>query len=233
MPGVRFAHSLAFFTATAYGPTQTAERAARAVRAMHHTIKGTRPDGVAYNTELGPEWLRWNYTTVVWGIASTHGHFRAQAIKRDDIDDYYGAFVRVGEALGGTDLPRTKGETLDCLQSYLPKLAAHPRRGDDHRVRTCAMPQSAVDWAIRDTMPKWAKQLIGHTDPNPIERAARRAIGLVGHQRAAHRGRHHPWSSVRPRPASRAEPPVPHTEPTYVLGSDPELSRDEVEHSFA
>ncbi len=38
------------------------------------------------------------------------------------------------------------------------------------------MPQSAVDWAIRDTMPKWAKQLIGHTDPNPVERAARRAM---------------------------------------------------------
>src|SRR5690349_19989153 len=48
---VRFAHSLAFLTATAYGPTATAERAARAVRAMHHTIKGTRPDGVVYDAD--------------------------------------------------------------------------------------------------------------------------------------------------------------------------------------
>ena len=28
-----------------------------------------------------------------------------------------------GHALGGTDLPSTKAETLECLHSYLPKLA--------------------------------------------------------------------------------------------------------------
>jgi uncharacterized protein (DUF2236 family) len=48
---VRFAHSLAFFAAAAHGPTPTAERAARAVRAMHHTIKGTRPDGAPYDAD--------------------------------------------------------------------------------------------------------------------------------------------------------------------------------------
>ena len=89
--------------------------------------------------------------------------------------DYYGEFVRVGHALGGTDLPTTKAETLDCLKSYLPRLAV------THGMAMSTgpnlpMPHSAVDWAIRDTMPKWAKELIAHRDPNIVERTARRAV---------------------------------------------------------
>jgi hypothetical protein len=38
-----------------------------------------------------------------------------------------------------------------------------------------SMPLSAIDWAIRDTMPTWAMQLIGHRSPNVIELTARRA----------------------------------------------------------
>ena len=44
---VRLGHSVAFFIGTAYGSTETAERLAQSVRSMHHTIKGTRPDGAA------------------------------------------------------------------------------------------------------------------------------------------------------------------------------------------
>lgn len=60
----RLGHSVAFFIGTAYGSTETAERLATSVRAMHHTIKGTRPDGARYDAD-DPEWLRWNYATVV------------------------------------------------------------------------------------------------------------------------------------------------------------------------
>ena len=44
---VRLGHSVAFFIGTAYGSTETAERLAKSVRSMHHTIKGVRPDGGA------------------------------------------------------------------------------------------------------------------------------------------------------------------------------------------
>ena len=68
---VRLGHSVAFFIGTAYGSTETAERLAQSVRAMHHTIKGVRPDGARYDAD-DPEWLRWNYATVVWGLATAH-----------------------------------------------------------------------------------------------------------------------------------------------------------------
>ncbi|HWJ63022.1 MAG TPA: oxygenase MpaB family protein [Acidimicrobiales bacterium] len=177
---VRFAHSLAFFTATAYGPTPTAERAARAVRAMHHTIKGTRPDGAPYDAD-DPEWLRWNYATVVWGIASAHERYHARPL--DDIDDYYRAFVRVGEALGGTDLPRTKGEVLDCLEERLPKLAVTPIAAS----RTWpalgeGLPAGQkpvfwlLDWAERDLLPRWGQKLLLYRPPNALRIQARRQV---------------------------------------------------------
>ncbi len=94
------------------------------------------------------------------------------------------------------------------------------------------MPQAAVDWAIRDTMPTWAKQLIGHTNPNPIERAARRAAVwsvINGLHTAA--GATPEFRQAQARVAGGTT--CAHTEPAYVLGSDPTLSRDAIEHSFA
>ena len=55
------------------------------------------------------------------GIATAHQMYHP--IPLNDIDRYYGG-IRPGRAcLGGTDLPATKAETLDCLRSYLPRLA--------------------------------------------------------------------------------------------------------------
>ena len=221
---------MAFFIGTAYGSTETAERLAQSVRAMHHTIKGVRPDGARYDAD-DPEWLRWNYATVVWGLATAHELYHPNPLRGKKIDRYYSEFVRVGHALGGTDLPTTKAETLECLKSYLPRLAvthgAAMATGPN-----LPMPQSAIDWAIRDTMPKWAKQLIQHRDPNIVERTARRAAVwsvINGLHLAAGP---HP-SSGRPRPGSSRVRAVPHTLPAYELGDDPVRSRDEVEHSFA
>ncbi|WP_229480947.1 oxygenase MpaB family protein [Mycolicibacterium mageritense] len=230
---VRLGHSIAFFIGTAYGSTETAERLAKAVRAMHHTIKGVRPDGAPYDAD-DPDWLRWNYATVVWGLATAHELYHPQPLRGKKLDRYYGEFVRVGHALGGTDLPATKAETLDCLESYLPKLAlthgAAMATGSN-----VALPQSANDWAIRDTMPKWAMQLIQHQSPNIIERTARRGLvwsTINGLELAA--GPIPEFREAQARVAGGLDPALsPHTVPTYVPGSDPVRSRDEVEHSFA
>ena len=90
---------------------------------MHHTVISTRPDGLRYDAD-DPDWLRWNYATVVWGIATAHEYYHPNPLRGKKIDRYYREFVKVGHALGGTDLPETKAETLDCLYSYLPKLGS-------------------------------------------------------------------------------------------------------------
>ncbi len=227
---VRLAHSVAFFIGTAYGSTATAEKVTQTVRAMHHTIKGIRPDGLPYDAD-DPEWLRWNYATVVWGIATAHELYHPMPLR--DIDRYYREFVRVGHALGGTDLPATKAETLECLRSYLPRLAlTHGAAlSTGHSLmNNPEVPQAAkfFDWAIRDAMPDWAAELISHRSPHPVERAARRAAtwAAINGTRAA-MGQLPEFQQAQRRVAKGTI--VDHTEPTYVLGSDPVRSRDKVE----
>lgn len=94
-----------------------------------------------------------------------------------------------------------------------------------------AMPQAAVDWAIRDTMPKWAKQMLQHRDCNIIERTARRsAVWAIINGIHAASG---PAPEFRQAQARvRGGTTVPHTVPSYVLGTDQVRSRAEVERSF-
>ena len=231
---VRLAHSLAFFIGTAYGSTETAEKVAQTVRAMHHTVKGVRPDGLAYDAD-DPEWLRWNYATVVWGIATAHQIYHPAPL--GDIDRYYGEFVRVGRALGGTDLPATKAETLDCLRSYLPRLAL--THGAALSTGAALMsnpdvPQAAkfFDWAIRDVMPDWAAEMVMYRPPHPLERAARRAAtwaAINGTQAAM--GPLPEFRQAQRRVAGGTM--CEHTEPTHVPGSDPYRDRDVVEQTLA
>lgn len=227
---VRLAHSLAFFIGTAYGSTATAEKVAQTVRAMHHTVKGVRPDGLAYDAD-DPDWLRWNYATVVWGIATAHQMYHP--IPLNDIDRYYREFVRVGHALGGQDLPATKADTLDCLRSYLPRLALTHGAAlatGEALANNPDVPQAVkfFDWAIRDAMPDWAAEMVMYRPPHPVERAARRAAtwAAINATQAA-MGPLREFRQARRRVAGGTV--CAHTEPEYVVGSDPLRSRAVVE----
>lgn len=235
---VRFGHSLSFFIGTAYGSTDTAERLARAVRAMHHTVKGTRPDGLPYDAD-DPEWLRWNYATVVWGIATAHERYHHKPLRGADLDEYYREFTRVGRALGGTGLPETKAETLDCLRSYLPKLAVTAGRayttGSNLRPGNTPFPPfvaESMDWVMRDTLPTWAGKMVFYRRPNKLALLGRRSlVWLALNGLGAGVGPLREYRQALDRVAGGTT--VPHTEPTYVLGSDQPLTRDEVESQFA
>lgn len=230
---VRLGHSVAFFIGAGYGSTATAERVAQAVRAMHHTIKGVRPDGLSYDAD-DPEWLRWNYATVVWGIATAHEMYHPMPMR--DIDRYYSEFVRVGHALGGTDLPATKAETLECLHSYLPRLAL--THGASQMTGAALMgdpdvPQTVkfFDWAIRDSMPDWAADMIAYRPPHPVERAARRAATWAAINGAhAAMGMLPEFRQAQRRVAGGTV--IDHTEPAYAAGSDPVRDRDAVEQTL-
>lgn len=228
---VRLGHSLSFFIGTAYGSTETAERLAKTVRAMHHTVKGTRPDGLTYDAD-DPDWLRWNYATVVWGIATAHEYYHPKPLRGKKIDRYYREFVKVGQALGGTDLPETKAETLDCLESYLPKLAITygmaMSTGPNMAGADFSPPGSElIDWAIRDALPSWAAAMVMHRAPNPVERLARQtAVWSVVNGIHTAMGPLPEFRAAQKRVRGAASGP---TSPTYVLGSDPVRSRDKAE----
>lgn len=178
---VRFGHSISFFLGTAFASTESAERLTRVVRGMHRTVKGVRPDGAVYDAE-DPDWLRWNYATVVWGLATAHEHYHPKPLRGAELDEYYREFVRVGEGLGGTDLPTTKQETLDCLESYLPRLAVTHQKAitTNNMIDRSAAPFFApggigIDWVVRDMLPRWAQAMVQHRRVDRVRTELRRA----------------------------------------------------------
>ncbi|MEU5879657.1 oxygenase MpaB family protein [Spirillospora sp. NPDC047279] len=230
---VRLAHSVSFFIGTAYGSTETAEKLARTVRAMHHTVKGTRPDGLAYDAD-DPEWLRWNYATVVWGLATAHERYHRKPLRGDDLERYYREFVRVGEALGGTDLPATKGEVADCLESYLPKLALTPIKAyatgpnlKGNGVKPWEPGSAYFDWAARDMLPEWAAKLCLYRPPNQaVLRFRRSALWFALNAVHDGTGPIKEFRQARARVAGGTRAPVASTAPT---APDPVRTREEVE----
>ncbi|GAA3395800.1 oxygenase MpaB family protein [Cryptosporangium minutisporangium] len=233
---VRLGHSIAFFIGTAYGSTRTAENLARTVRAMHHTVKGVRPDGLRYDAD-DPDWLRWNYATVVWGLATAHERYHRSPLRGPALDRYYGEFVRVGEALGGTELPATKAEVAECLESYLPKLALTPIKafGTGPNLRDSTVPpwqpgSAFMDWAARDMLPRWAQKLALYQPPNRATLHARRTslwLAVNGLHRATG-----PLREFREAQARVAAGTVPLAAPVAVTrpaGPDPVRTRSEIE----
>ncbi|HZQ33796.1 MAG TPA: oxygenase MpaB family protein [Mycobacterium sp.] len=172
---VRFGHSLAFFLGVAYGPTETAEKCARIVRAMHGTIHGVSAlTGTPYDAD-DPELLRWNYANVVWGLATAHERYHYAPLRGADLDRYYQEFTRVGYALGGTDLPASKAEVMEVLDEWAPRLALLPAvsqaiwPNNRHAIPLWQWPsQALLNWTLRDMQPRWARNLYMHTRPDPV-----------------------------------------------------------------
>jgi uncharacterized protein (DUF2236 family) len=209
----RGGHSMAFFTAVAYGSTASAERVTRAVSGMHHRVRGVRPDGRPYDAD-DPQTLRWAYATVVWGIATAHERYHLRPLA--DIDDYYREFVRVGEALGGTDLPATKRAVLDCLDEAVPLMGVTQptietlKLTDPYRRPLALRPMfELVQWTLLDLQPQWAQELLRFRRPSRAQRASRRAA-----TRAALNALHYGSGPIREaRQARRRAAAGAHTPP--------------------
>jgi uncharacterized protein (DUF2236 family) len=174
----RGGHSFSFFAAVAYGSSASALRVTRAVSGMHHRVRGVRPDGRAYDAD-DPETLRWAYATVVWGIATAHERYHLRPLR--EIDDYYRSFVRVGEALGGTDLPATKSEVADYLEAAVPLMGVtqptiETLKLTDPRRRPLPLRPAfdLVQWTLLDLQPAWAQELLRVASVSAVERLARR-----------------------------------------------------------
>ncbi|WP_234794103.1 oxygenase MpaB family protein [Mycolicibacterium flavescens] len=187
----RTGHSVAFFLGVAMGPTAVAEQVCRTVRAMHDTIEGVRPDGHAYRAN-DPELLTWNYATQAWGLVAAHTAYHPRPLEGERLEQFFAEYARMGEALGGVDVPTTRAGVMQVLEDSVPQLAVTiPTVRYLNPLAPWRYPRpqrplySLIEWAVQGSAPAMGSA----ADEHPEVHGCGAAGAPAGDQGAAERVR--------------------------------------------
>jgi len=149
-PWARLRRTSAYLTATTFGDTETATRAARRVREIHRSVSGTDPvTGRPYRAD-DPDLLLWVHAVEVDSFLEAYRAY-AGPVSDTDADRYVSEMVRAAELVGLQ--PEDVPGTVAGLRSYLERvtgLALTPAAKDGARyVLAPPMPLAARPlWAI-------------------------------------------------------------------------------------
>lgn len=166
-PLERLGRTSSFVTATTYGSTPVAERMARVVRGIHRRVVGVAPDGRPYSAG-DPDLLRWVHVTEFHAFARAHRLYSLRPVGAEDIDRYWDEVAVIAEALGATDVPRSRAEVDAYLRAVRPELAAGPEVRETMRfiVSPIAGPlalQASYLMVVRaafGVLPRWARRML-------------------------------------------------------------------------
>ncbi len=230
----RLGHSLAFFMGGPRTDRRTAlsdwhERCAPCTTRSRGSARTAPP-----TTPTTPDWLRWNYATVVWGSRRrTRSTTRAHCAGPNSTGTT-GEFVRVGAFARWHRPAGHQGGDPGMSRVVSPASRPHTRQRDGHgRQRE---ESRAGGGGLGD--PRHDAPPVGETVDLLCAAESARASGpafggLDHHQLGAPVDGGAPEFAAARRPVAGGTD-VPHTLPRYELGSDPpELSRAEVEATFS
>ena len=154
--------------------------------AVEAETKGTLPDGTPY-TANDPALLTWVHVAEVDSFLRAYLRYRDPRMSVTDQERYVAETATVAEALGATDVPRSRAEIEAYFARIRPELRADHRTrevaaallapGDD-KATTSAM-NLAVAAAI-DLLPPWAQALHGRSLPAFARPAVRMSANGMG-----------------------------------------------------
>jgi uncharacterized protein (DUF2236 family) len=184
---VRLRRTRKYIEARTFGTMAEAERAGRRVRAIHHSLTGTDPDGTRYRLDE-PDLLLWVHCGEVASCADIARRSRLPFSAADL--DVFVAEQRVSATLIGIDSPAAPASMAE-LDAYYeqvrPRLYASeearhalrvimlPPVPDGNRLLKLGMPP--VSALAFSTLPRWARQMYGRPS-GPLSEAAANA-GLL------------------------------------------------------
>ncbi|MEZ5382323.1 MAG: oxygenase MpaB family protein [Microthrixaceae bacterium] len=175
-PAERLSRTASFVVATTYGDTATAQRLCSIVARTHRRITGTAPDGRRYDAS-DPALLRWVHVAEVASFAAANARYGARRMTPGEQDRYFDEMAVVAEALGATEVPRSRAEVDAYFAEVSPELVgaaqaqdtlrflARPPEGDA-AARSVSGMFSAAAWGL---LPPWAHRLYGRPGPGPVE----------------------------------------------------------------
>jgi uncharacterized protein (DUF2236 family) len=109
-----------FVGTTTFGTTEDAERAIRTVRNVHLRVRGTAPDGRAYEA-TDPHLLQFVHCTEVDSFLRARERYGATPLSTGAGDRYVNEMAQIAEKLGVLRAPRTRADLTAVLDGYRPE----------------------------------------------------------------------------------------------------------------
>ncbi|RAK51098.1 oxygenase MpaB family protein [Phenylobacterium deserti] len=168
---------------TTYGPTAAVERRIAMVNRMHERVRGSTPEGQAYQA-MDPELLTWVQVTAGYGFLNAYLRYVEPGLSPADQDRYFAEAAAVGERFGTGALPRTVAEVEQLFAAMRPKLKPHPIIGEFLGLVERTSPVGLAGRAVQpllvdaavDLLPAWAPLHLQITRPAIRLRAAQRLM---------------------------------------------------------
>jgi uncharacterized protein (DUF2236 family) len=181
----RLRRTARFIALTTYGGREEAEAAIAQVRAIHHHVRGTLPDGMPYVAD-DPALLAWVHVCEAVSFLAAWRRYGEPLMPGRDQDRYFAETARVAAALGADPVPHDRAAADRLIGAMRPALAVDDRTREVARMvlrqrpaRPAMAPLQAVTFqAAVDLLPGWARTMHGLTDP-PLTRPLVRA-GTLG-----------------------------------------------------
>ncbi|YAL82938.1 oxygenase MpaB family protein [Dermacoccaceae bacterium W4C1] len=128
-PWGRLQRTSHYIATTTFGTIEHAEEAIAVVAAVHRRVRGRTPDGIPYAAS-DPHLLRWVHVAEIDSFLRAHQNFGTTALTDTEADTYVAQTTLAAHRLGATDLPTTRAELTEVVESYRPELHAGPAAVD-------------------------------------------------------------------------------------------------------
>lgn len=164
-----------FVAGTTYASCPEARKLIDRVAGIHGQVRGTLPDGRAYNAD-DPALLTWVHVTESYGFLEGFRRYSPMKLPTGAADAYYDEVRRVAEALGAREVPGSEAEVAAFFARMQAQLQLDERSREVLRVLARIRLPVPMAGLSRDLflgagaalLPAWA---VGMLAPTRIERA--------------------------------------------------------------
>ncbi|UDL06230.1 oxygenase MpaB family protein [Marinobacter sp. CA1] len=171
-----------FIAGTTFASRADAEALIARVRRIHAGVVGTAPDGRAYAAS-DPELLAWVHVAETRSFLAGYLQY-VQPLSEAQQDQYFDEVARIAEALGATDVPRSRQAVEAYLERMRPQLVFDDRTAEVLTLLFQAPAPSlatglagkVVTRAGLDLLPDWARTMTGLAVSRPRRRAIQQAM---------------------------------------------------------
>ncbi|WP_433885352.1 oxygenase MpaB family protein [Pseudomonas vranovensis] len=165
-----------FISGTTFGSSRDANWLIEKVRTIHLQVVGSAADGRPYAAS-DPDLLTWVHVAEVSSFLAAHMRYRNPQMPVTEQDAYYAEIALIAERLGARNVPRSRQQIADYLQTMRPQLLCDARSHEVVQVLLDAPAPSRLAQPVGalmlragiDLLPEWASAML-ELGQNPLQR---------------------------------------------------------------